>query len=172
MGGIVNDSTSASEVFDYVKVRQADGYIYAVINLWYNGTNFGNWLNNYVSYVASELDLNGYFCTYNWMTNEYQVVIVSGIGSVHTKAGDACIDLALSYQGAGLTEGKTYDLMVAYYTDEGQFIEMDTLQVTIGRYGMTSVSAACPEEFGVCKVFVPAEDTFVPLAKAIVSLQK
>lgn len=162
VGGIADDSTSASEVFDYIKVRQADGYTYAIINIWYNGRDFGNWLNGYVRYVADALKMNGYYCTYSCMTNEYQVVLVSGIGSVHTQAGEGNLKLALSYQGAGLTEGGKYDLLVAYYTDDGQFIEMDTLQITMGRYGMASVSAVCPEAFGICKVFMPEVDTFVP----------
>lgn len=170
VGGYVTDSIAADDILDCVKAYQSEGYAYTTVSIMYNGSDLDSWLDDYINCVYREYEMNGCSCYLAAVGDEYQIKIVSGTGGVYTVTKDGQINLELSYLDSGLSEGDTYDLMVAYYTTEGQFIGTEVVQAVVD--GVVSVTVDCPKAFGSCKVLVPDGETYVPLCRAISVLRK
>ena len=172
VGGIVNDSTPLADIFNCTKVLQQGSYTHATVSILYTGSDINTWINQYCNYIANTLGLNRYSCYYNGMTNEYQITVVTGVGGVFARAESNSINLTLCYQNCGLVQGREYNIVVAYYTEDGRFVGTDMLQITLDYAGKILLSASCPEMFDTCKVFMPEAVTFAPLTAAITALQK
>lgn len=172
VGGIVTSSTPVQDVFENMKVQTADGYTCATVSICFMGDGFDTWMASFAQCTANNLNFNGYSYSRSYMGDEIQITFQSGMGGVYSVVDQDTIQLSLRYSGNGIAANTTYDLLVAYYTDDGQFIGMDVVKATLTSNYRVTVSAEYPVSFDVCRAFLMSGGSYIPVAEATEVLQK
>jgi len=166
--GNITGSTNGKDLIDYMDITRQGGYFCGKLTFHFDGSDnqMLSWLDKNEESIGKALGLLGWKFEYGIIGHEVHVTFSCGTPSTYTETTET-VELQLNYTDSGLKKGKAYDLWVAYYSEDGQFLGYKCEKMTLDKNMNATVSAETMDGFADCRVMVLDDPTAAPICYAM-----